>query len=789
MFPRIAPTIFLLLAARICLAGEPLPGTQPLTAEGDLSVQMVDGIHRWLGRETERAAKARAEKWKLDVSSAEAWRKSLEPKRELLRKMIGAVDARTPGALETVSDPGAPASKAEAGGYTVERVRWPVFDGVNGEGLLLRPAGLAKAAGVALPDADNTPEQFAGIAPGLAPEAQFARRLAEQGALVVVMTLVDRRDTWSGSDRLKRFTNASHREWIYRQSFESGRTVIGFEVQKVLAAVDSLRGPSAKLLADGAKIGVAGYGEGGRIALFSAALDSRLSAEFVSGAFGCRDAMSREPLDRNLMGFAREFGDGELAAMAEPGDVFCEFADAPNYSGPPPVSNGRRGAAPGSITAPTHEEFSTCWSDAMNVIVHEESKFTLKGAMALQASLHSDPATGKIHSEKPQKPGCSELFADFSKAVGISENKPGAITAAMAFSPDVSDTRQRRTVREFGDFSQRIFRESEAVRKALPICTKLKPGAEWNAVQKQARADFWENVIGKIPANYLPPNPRTRLVHDTGKWRGYEVMLDVQPDIFAWGVLLVPKDLKPGERRPVVVCQHGLEGVPEDTITTDETAPAWKFYKGFAAKLCERGFIVYAPHNPYRGGDNFRRIQREANPLGLSLFSFIIAQHDVTTQWLASLPFVDPERIAFYGLSYGGKTAMRVPAALERYCLSICAGDFNEWVLKCVSNLHPASYIFTPEWEIWEWDLAHTFNYAEMALLIAPRPFMVERGHDDGVGLDEHVGYEFAKVRRGYDKLGIGERAEIEWFDGPHTIHGVGTFKLLHKWLRWPEPK
>jgi hypothetical protein len=31
----------------------------------------------------------------------------------------------------------------------------------------------------------------------------------------------------------------------------------------------------------------------------------------------------------------------------------------------------------------------------------------------------------------------------------------------------------------------------------------------------------------------------------------------------------VPKDLKPGERRPVIVCQHGLEGVPEDTVADD----------------------------------------------------------------------------------------------------------------------------------------------------------------------------------------------------------------------------
>ena len=63
------------------------------------------------------------------------------------------------------------------------------------------------------------------------------------------------------------------------------------------------------------------------------------------------------------------------------------------------------------------------------------------------------------------------------------------------------------------------------------------------------------------------------------------------------------------------------------------------------------------------------------------------------------------------------------------------------------------------EYEIFEFDLGSTFNYAEMAALIAPRPFMVERGHFDGVAPDEAVAYEFAKVRHLYDaKLGIGDR-------------------------------
>ena len=281
----------------------------------------------------------------------------------------------------------------------------------------------------------------------------------------------------------------------------------------------------------------------------------------------------------------------------------------------------------------------------------------------------------------------------------------------------------------------------------------------------------------------MPPNPKSRLLFEKEKWRAYEVTLDVLPDVFAWGWLLVPKGLKPGERRPVVVCQHGLEGVPEDTVNPDPKGPAYHFYKGFATQLAEQGFITYAPHNPYRGQDKFRVLQRRANPLGLSLFSFILAQHDVTTQWLAGLPFVDPQRIAFYGLSYGGKTAMRLPALLDRYCLSICSGDFNEWIRKVVSPEYRGSYLFTGEYEMPEWNLANTANYAEMAMLIAPRPFMVERGHDDGVGLDEWVGYEYAKVRRGYVKLGVADRTEIEWFDGPHTIHGVGTFEFLHKHL------
>jgi cephalosporin-C deacetylase-like acetyl esterase len=275
------------------------------------------------------------------------------------------------------------------------------------------------------------------------------------------------------------------------------------------------------------------------------------------------------------------------------------------------------------------------------------------------------------------------------------------------------------------------------------------------------------------------------MIYDTDAYIGYEVMLDVLPEVYAYGILLVPKNLQPDERRPVVVCQHGLEGRPQEIA--DETVDS-HFYHHFGSDLAREGFIVYAPQNPYIGENAFRQLQRKANPLKLSIFSFIASQHEQTLKWLSSLPFVDPERIAFYGLSYGGKTAMRVPALLPQYCLSICSGDFNEWIWKMTSYRAPFSYAFTHEYEMYEFDLGNTFNYFELSTLIFPRPFMVERGHDDGVSIDEWVSYEYAKVRRFYTKMGLGDRTTIEYFDGPHEIHGVGTFEFLRNHLRWPAP-
>ena len=76
------------------------------------------------------------------------------------------------------------------------------------------------------------------------------------------------------------------------------------------------------------------------------------------------------------------------------------------------------------------------------------------------------------------------------------------------------------------------------------------------------------------------------------------------------------------------------------------------------------------------------------------------------------------------------------------------------------------------EYEMPEFDLGNTFNYGEMAALIAPTTVYGGAWTRRTVlHPDEWVAHEFAVVRRLYVRLGIADRTEIEFFDGGHQIN------------------
>lgn len=722
-------------------AAEPLPNTNSLTEEGDLAAKMVAGIHKYLDRELANAPKRRDEVWKANANEPVA------AKRERLTKLLGVVDARLPQRIENYGKWSEGTRVTPTDGKLITRIRWDVLPGFQAEGIFILGKGEKRFATViAVPDSNQIPEQLAMGEYGKNIDP-YVRHLVDRGCDVIIPTLLNRSDTQSGNAVLKRATNQSHREFVQRMSFEMGRTAQGLEVQQILAIL-----PEQKDI----PYDVIGFGDGGRTVLLAAALDERIRTCHVAGAFCPQESLWQRPLDRNVWGMLNEFGDAELAAMISPRKLIVDPVAGPSWEGNP-TKQGRSGAAPGSLApiaeAEVKAEFARIKTTNATITKIGESQVNVEAFLT-----ELKVPTLKIRG------GTADVIGEVQGIVQNEADKPNVV--------------QKRLVDRQVSFTQKLWRDSDAVRKEFWKKADASTPQKWEQSCDWYREYFHSEVIGKLPEPTVPLNPRSRQVYDEKDFSGYEVMLDVYDDVFAQGILLLPKGLKPTDKRPVVVCQHGLEGTPRKCIDA-EKGPT---YFEFARKLVAKGYVVYCPQNPYYGGNTFRQIQRKANPLKLSLFSFIIRQHQRTIDWLETLPNVEKSKIAFYGLSYGGKTAMRVPAVEKRYCLSICSGDFNEWIGKNVSVDLDRSYMWTGEYEMYEFDLGHTFNYAEMAYLIAPRPFMVERGHDDPVGTDEMVASEYAKVRYLYaNRLKLPERTAIDFQPGGHQIFLKGTMAFLEK--------
>ena len=745
-------------------AGERLlANTTPLTLDGDIASQLVDGVDRFLLTQLEASVQQRMAAWPKPTPAGNSgfapadYTHVVDPLRTELRERIGVRDSRLPDSRFIVeSKIGQAAAIGQATDWAAYSVRWSVFEGVDAEGILLMPAnGEVLFCAVVVPDADQMPEQLCGLGKHA---ATTAIDLASRGGMVVVPTPISRQQQARNGRAV-----LTDQEFLYRPAFVLGRHVLGYQVQELMASVDIFARDWP-----GKPIVVTGWGEGGWIALHAAAVDTRINAACVSGHFGPRERTWSEPIHRNVHGLLKSFGDAQLAALVAPRILVID----PKI-GPSVVIDGK-GAAPGKLTGPTKDEARHEYELATQLLRPWNLASRLSWVEAAQDQ--SSPVTAS-----------SASIGKLLEAINILEGPAAAVAAAAepgVWLPDAieaKETRRQRTLSKWDRYQQRLL-ESIAT-KRNEYWNKLDTSSidTFKQTIELYRDDFREQVIGNWDFERMPANPRTRLIYEKPNWLGYEVVLDVFPDVIAYGVLLVPRNILPNEKRPCVVFQHGLEGRPKDVIEGDHYA-----YHDVAAKLVEQGYIVFAPQNLYIFEDRFRTLQRKSNLLGKTLFSTIISQHQQITDWLSTLPQLDSSRIAFYGLSYGGKSAMRIPALVPNYCLSICSADFNDWVWKNASTTSPYSYVWTGEYEIFEFGLGQKFNYAEMATLIAPRPFMVERGHFDGVAPDERVALEFAKVKHLYAaKLGIANDACIEWFVGPHTVNGQGTFQFLADKLGW----
>ena len=315
---------------------------------------------------------------------------------------------------------------------------------------------------------------------------------------------------------------------------------------------------------------------------------------------------------------------------------------------------------------------------------------------------------------------------------------------------------------------------------ALRWSTEDEAHAVAGAVHRSARPyrERFRRDVGVFDAP-LPLNPRTRKVAETPQWTAWDVVLDVWTDVIAWGVLVVPKDVAPGERRPVVVVQHGRNDLPRDTIDRQRSA-----YNDFGSALAERGFIVFAPHNLYRGEDRYRWLDRKANTI--TPRSFIHPGAARTHPRMARFAAVCGRRAhRVLRLELRRRDGGRIPAAPRK-----CAVD----LLRRLQSVDAQGGGDGPALEL---HADHRVGDAVLELGFRLRgnglpdisASLHGRARPSRSGGARSVGgAQYAKVRFLYAQLGMTDRTEIEFFQGAHSINGQGTLAFLHRHLRWPAP-
>jgi len=306
------------------------------------------------------------------------------------------------------------------------------------------------------------------------------------------------------------------------------------------------------------------------------------------------------------------------------------------------------------------------------------------------------------------------------------------------------------------------------------ITTKEAWAKQWEFLRAA-----WLKRLGQPPAK-----PETLAIHVESR--------EVQPDhrrqlvTFASegqdrirAYLLLPKDLKEGEKRPAIVVFH-----PTTNDTLREPVGLGKRPEmALALQLTRRGYITLSPEcfvMKAGGARSQARVLARQRPGWTGLGKMIF---DATrcVDYLEALPHVDHSRIGCIGHSLGAKEVLYAMAFEPRYK----AGVFNEGGIGLrMSN-------WTDPWYLTEAMKPYipTMENHQVMALIAPRPFLVMGGDS----ADGNASWAFVKEARSvYALLGANDRIGFYDHKAGHSFPQPArqlAYEWLDHWLGPTEPR
>jgi dienelactone hydrolase len=311
--------------------------------------------------------------------------------------------------------------------------------------------------------------------------------------------------------------------------------------------------------------------------------------------------------------------------------------------------------------------------------------------------------------------------------------------------------------------------------------------------QDWVRETFWKLIGGELERT--PLNPRKTGDFDRPGYRLEKVVYESRPDLFVTANLYVPTTRKPPY--PGILFQMGHSGLGK----------AYPSYQKCCQGLARLGYVVLA-FDPMGQGERIAYL--DSSGVNTRLPS-IDAEHSVpgkqflllgdtssryqlwdairSLDYLAGLPYVDPQRQASVGQSGGATLTMLLACADSRLAAAaVCSGNTEN--VACANFDPPGST------DDAEQDLINSgpigFDRWDLLYPIAPKPLLIQVSAHDFYGTysprylsDGREEYE--KLLKCYDILGHADHLGWSSTPLPHSLSyslRLSVYNWFEKWLK-----
>lgn len=259
------------------------------------------------------------------------------------------------------------------------------------------------------------------------------------------------------------------------------------------------------------------------------------------------------------------------------------------------------------------------------------------------------------------------------------------------------------------------------------------------------------------------------------KW----VRIPLNGGLRAEAILALP--VKSDKKPSLVIAQHGVASSPEKTFGLDDEKGA---YHSYARELIKEGFSVLAPFNlstaPYRN-----RIQRMAAMIGTTLPGLELKRVQILLDYAFSCGEVDTKGAGIWGISLGGFATQLWMPLEKRIIAGVSCAWFNNRLPKMIiPDPRYSCFLDTTSEHAFLKGWLTEFDDSDLVSLICPRAFLAQTGKADRIAWWPMAKEEFERTKIHYDKLGIGNRIDMDLHEGGHEIRVRSGIEWMKKWLR-----